>query len=314
MKILIVDDSRTYQAMLASYVKEMGYESVEAMSGEEALEVFTQEWPDLILLDVTMPGMNGYETALEFRTLGDEWAHWVPIIFLSSSVGDKDIVKGIEAGGDDYLAKPISEIVLRAKIKAMMRMADHRRHSIETALALTKANEELEKLSKSDGLTGIANKRYFIEYMKQEWLRCMRSGLPVSLLFIDVDHFKPYNDHYGHVKGDVCLKKIAQRLHGAVQRSSDITFRYGGEEFAIILPETDHQGMRHMGDVVVQTMRDLKLPHAYSSAADFVTISVGGATMIPVKGENPSLIIEQADQGVYQAKESGRNRFVAIDA
>lgn len=115
-----------------------------------------------------MPGMNGYETAREFRNLGDEWAYWVPIIFLSSSIADKDIVMGIEAGGDDYLAKPISEIVLHAKIKAMMRMADHRRKSIEIALALTKANEELEKLNKIDGLTGIANKRYFIEYMKQD--------------------------------------------------------------------------------------------------------------------------------------------------
>jgi len=242
MKILIVDDSRTYQAMLASYVKEMGYESVGAMNGEEALEVFTEEWPDLILLDVTMPGMNGYETAREFRNLGDEWAHWVPIIFLTSRVADENIVMGIEAGGDDYLAKPISEIVLHAKIKAMMRMADHRRKSIEIALALTKANEELEKLNKTDGLTGIANKRYFIEYMKQEWRRCMRSGLPVSLLFIDVDHFKPYNDNYGHVKGDTCLKKIAQALHGAVHRNSDIAFRYGGEEFAIILPEVSYGG------------------------------------------------------------------------
>lgn len=105
----------------------------------------------------------------------------------------------------------------------------------------------------------------------------MRSGLPVSLLFIDVDHFKPYNDNYGHVKGDTCLKKIAQALHASVHRSSDIVFRYGGEEFAIILPEIDYQGMCHMGEIMVQTLRDLKLPHAYSTAADFVTISAGGA-------------------------------------
>ncbi|MDQ7002046.1 MAG: diguanylate cyclase [Ghiorsea sp.] len=311
MKILIVDDSRTYQALLASYIQDMGYKYVSAMSGKEAIEVFTQEWPDLILLDVTMPGMNGYETARQFRELGDEWAHWVPIIFLSSSVQDKDIVMGIEAGGDDYLAKPISEIVLHAKIKAMMRMADHRRNSINITLALTKANEALEKLSKNDGLTGIPNKRYFIEYMKQEWRRCMGSGLPISLLFIDVDHFKPYNDHYGHLQGDTCLKKVAQALHHSMNRNADIAFRYGGEEFAIVLPEVDYEEMCDLGESVVQVLRDLKLPHAYSSAADFVTISVGGATVLPSLENHTSSIIKQADKGVYKAKESGRNCFIA---
>lgn len=314
MKVLIVDDSRTYQAMLTSYVEDMGFEAVAAMNGNEALDVFTQTWPDLILLDVNMPGIDGYETARQLRDLGEEWACWVPIIFLSSSVADKDIVKGIEAGGDDYLAKPISEIVLHAKIKAMMRMADQRRSALDVALALSKANEELERMSKNDGLTGIANKRYFIEYMKQEWRRCMRTGLPVSLLFIDVDHFKPYNDNYGHVKGDVCLKKIAQALHGAVRRNSDVAFRYGGEEFAIILPETDDHGMRHMGHIMVQALRNLKLPHAFSSATDIVTISAGGACMIPAQGKNSNALIELADKGVYQAKGTGRNRFAVVES
>jgi len=311
MKVLIVDDARTYQAMLASYIAEMGFESVAAMNGEEALDIFPQEWPDLILMDVNMPGINGYETARQIRDLGEEWAHWVPIIFLSSSVEDKDIVMGIEAGGDDYLAKPISEIVLHAKIKAMMRMADHRRNTIEVAEALSKANEELEHQSKTDGLTGIANKRHFNDYLKQEWFRAMRSETSISLLFVDVDLFKPYNDNYGHLKGDRCLKKIAQTLHGAVQRSVDLVCRYGGEEFAVILPDTDHAGMCHIGEVMVKAMRAVKLPHAYSSVGDIVTVSVGGATMTPSKGESPDLIIQQSDQGLYQAKGSGRNRFVA---
>lgn len=309
MKVLIVDDSRTYQAMLASYMADMGFQSIAAMNGREALDIFTDEWPDLILLDVNMPGMSGYETARQFRDLGEEWAHWVPIIFLSGSIEDRDIVMGIEAGGDDYLAKPISEVVLHAKIKAMMRMADHRRTSIEVAEALSKANEKLEQLSRNDGLTGIANKRYFIEYMKHEWFSCMRNQSPVSLLFIDVDYFKPYNDHYGHLKGDGCLKKVAQALHDATRRNSDMAFRYGGEEFAIILPETGHEGMCYMGQVMVQTVHDLQLAHAYSSADNVVTISVGGATMVPQKGSKPAIVIEQADKGVYKAKESGRNRF-----
>jgi len=309
MKVLIVDDSRTYQEMLASYLAEMGFESVSAMSGEEALDVFPQTRPELILLDVNMAGMNGYETARQLRKLGEEWAYWVPIIFLSASVGDQDIVNGIEAGGDDYLAKPISDIVLHAKIKAMMRIADHRQRALDDALALKIANKKLQRMTKSDGLTGIANKRYFIEYMKKQWSSCMKSGKPVSLLFIDVDHFKLYNDHYGHVKGDTCLKKVAQALDAAVQRRVDIAFRYGGEEFAVVLPEMDHDEMCRMGHIMVQALRDLRLPHAYSDAADVVTVSVGGACMIPEPRDNPNSLISLADQGVYKAKDAGRNCF-----
>jgi len=312
MKVLIVDDSRTYQKMLASYLLGMGFESVSAMSGEEALDVFQQTRPELILLDVNMTGMNGYQTARQLRKLGEEWAHWVPIIFLSASVGDQDIVNGIEAGGDDYLAKPISDIVLHAKIKAMKRIADHRHRALDVELALKKANKKLQRMTKSDGLTGIANKRYFIEYMKKQWSSCIKSGKPVSLLFIDVDHFKPYNDHYGHVKGDACLKKIAQALDAAVQRKVDIAFRYGGEEFAVVLPEMDHDAMCRMGHVMVQALRDLRLPHAYSDAADIVTVSVGGACMIPEPRDKPNSLISLADQGVYQAKGAGRNCFATV--
>jgi len=310
MKILVVDDSRTYQAMLASYLVAMGYEPVSAMNGKEALELFPQEWPVLILMDVNMPGMDGYEAARKIRDLGEEWAEWVPIIFLSTSIEDKDIVMGIEAGGDDYLSKPISEMVLQAKIKAMLRMADVRRTALEATEELAKANEKLEQLSKSDGLTGIANKRYFGEYLKQEWLRCMRAESPISLLFIDVDYFKLYNDNYGHLEGDICLKKIARVLDESIHRSADMVFRYGGEEIAVILPDTEHHGMCHMGEIMVQSVRALKMPHAYSPAADVVTISAGGVTVVPEQGQREDVLVRQADQGVYQAKKQGRNRFI----
>ncbi|MDX8389518.1 MAG: diguanylate cyclase [Mariprofundaceae bacterium] len=311
MKILIVDDSRTYQAVLTSYIADMGFEHISAMNGDEALEIFPREWPELILLDVNMPGMDGYEVARRIRDLGEEWACWVPIIFLSGNVKDEDIVMGIEAGGDDYLAKPISEIVLHAKIKAMLRMANHRLKAIEVAEALSKANEELESLSKTDGLTGIANKYYFNEYIQQEWSRCMRSCAPFSLLFVDIDHFKLYNDHYGHLEGDICLKKVAQALSLTTHRAADMAFRYGGEEFALILPDTDHNGMCYMGNRLVEAVRNLEVPHAHSPAADIVSVSVGGAMTIPhQQGINANELLHQADQAVYKAKEEGRNRFV----
>ncbi len=276
MKILVVDDSRTYQAILGTYLESMGYKSVAAMNGEEALALFPQEWPALILMDVNMPGMDGYEVARKIRDLGEEWAEWVPIIFLSSSIEDKDIVMGIEAGGDDYLSKPISEMVLKAKIRAMLRMADVRRRALDATQKLAKANEKLERLTRIDGLTGIANKRYFSEYLKQEWLLCRRAQSPISLLFIDVDYFKLYNDNYGHLEGDICLKKIAHALDESIHRASDMVFLYGGEEMAVILPDVEHHGMCHMGEEMVQLIRSLKLPHAFSPLADVVTISVGG--------------------------------------
>ncbi|MDQ6992780.1 MAG: diguanylate cyclase [Mariprofundus sp.] len=310
MKILVVDDSRTYQAMLCSYVANMGFEHVSAMNGDQALEIFHIERPDLILLDVTMPGIDGYEVARRLRAMHEEWALLVPIIFLSGLIRDEDIVEGIEAGGDDYLAKPISDIVLHAKIKAMMRMADQRRVALENSVALEKANEKLAHLNKCDGLTGIYNKRYFLEYLQQQWLHGRRNNSPISLLFIDVDFFKPYNDNYGHLEGDSCLKQVANALKMVTHCSADLLFRYGGEEFAFILPDTDHQGMCEIGEAAVQALRDAKIPHAYSAASDVVTISVGGVCMTPGRKQNPEMLITQSDQCVYLAKEQGRNRFI----
>jgi len=310
MKILIVDDSKTYQAMLAAYIEDMGFHHIVASNGSEALDIFMLEKPDLILMDVNMPGVNGYDSARHIRKLGKGWAEWVPIIFLSSNIEDIDIVKGIEAGGDDYLAKPISEIVLHAKIKAMQRITEHRQKAIELEKSLKKANLELQRQSNTDGLTGIANKRLFNSYLKQEWSRAMRSKSCLSLLFIDVDYFKLYNDHYGHLKGDRCLKRIAATLQKTSHRSVDMACRYGGEEFAIILPDSGYDGMLHMGRAMVQAIRDIKIPHKHSSVADIVTISIGGVTMIPSNGKTCDIIIQHADKCLYQAKKEGRNRLI----
>jgi len=308
-KIMVVEDSRMYQAMLRAYIEAMGFQVVSALNGDEALTVFQQERPELILLDINMPGMNGFETAKKIRAQGEEWAHWVPIIFLSSSQKDEDIVQAVEAGGDDFLIKPCSEMVLQAKIKAMLRMAEQRHKAIKLSQDLMQANEELAFQSKHDGMTGIANKRYFNDYLQQQWQRCKGESLPLSLLFMDVDHFKSYNDNYGHFEGDVCLKAIAQALNYVSSREGDIAFRYGGEEFALILPDMDEATMFQVGEQVVQTIAALKLPHAFSSAADIVTVSVGGATIVPHELAKSQELIKHADLGVYQAKEQGRNRF-----
>ncbi|MDX8382758.1 MAG: response regulator, partial [Ghiorsea sp.] len=196
MKVLIVDDSRMYLAMLDSYVKDMGYATILATCGAEAIALYNQQQPDLILLDVTMPDMDGYEVARQIRA--SKRQAWVPIIFLSGMIEDKDILRGIESGGDDYVTKPASQIVIQAKVHAMQRIAEMSRVLIKTSEKLQLANQQLHDLSRKDALTGIANRRYFDETLKKEWHRAIRSNKPLILMMVDIDHFKLYNDHYGH--------------------------------------------------------------------------------------------------------------------
>jgi len=312
MKVLIVEDSRTYQGILTSYVKEMGYTPITACNGKEALKAFTMQRPEIILLDINMKGMSGYDVARHIRHLGEEWASWVPIIFLSGKMEDEDIVMAIDAGGDDYLVKPVSQIVLHAKVKAMLRIADQRRKALESTKALDEANKKLEHLIRCDGLTGIANKRFFNEYLERIWEQCMQSKQPIGLLMIDIDHFKLFNDHYGHLHGDRCLIQVAQALNQTVSSTDDIAFRYGGEEFAVILPDCTPEHFTSMGERLVNVVRELKIPHACSSISETVSISIGGCIKTPKQGKIYEHLISLADKKLFQAKETGRNRFIGF--
>lgn len=226
MKILIVDDSRTIRAALEAMVKRLGHEAASAGSGNEAFEYFVRERPDLILLDVTMQDMDGYAVARRLRTLcGDDW---IPIIFLSGSDEDQDLDKAIDAGGDDYLVKPVSQVVLGAKIRAMQRIDTMHRNLARLSAELEAANRELARVSREDGLTRLANRRRFDEHLRTELLRAMRNGQPLSLTLCDVDHFKGYNDHYGHTQGDECLRQVGQILRQSCRRPADLAARYGG--------------------------------------------------------------------------------------
>ena len=205
-KILIVDDSATIRAALATAVRSMKYEPVMAETGEEAVELFAAERPSLILLDVKMPGIDGYETARRIRAAQPE--DWTPIIFLSAGDYDQDLERAIECGGDDYLMKPVSAVVLSAKIRALQRLDDMRRRQIELSVGLTAANRQLETLANQDGLTGIANRRSFDFLMERHFAQAMRQHTLLSVVLCDVDHFKAYNDNYGHLAGDACLRQI----------------------------------------------------------------------------------------------------------
>jgi diguanylate cyclase (GGDEF)-like protein len=311
MKVLLIEDTLTLLLLTSEFIAQEGHEVVTARNGEEGIQQFLTAAPDLILLDVQMPKMDGYEVARRIRALSAE--DWIPIIFLSGMVKDDDIVKGIEAGGDDYLTKPVRQTVLGAKLKAMQRIADMRGRLVQASLDLAKANRELELLSHRDGLTGIANRRHFDEVLRREWRRCARERMPLSLLLLDIDCFKQYNDNYGHLKGDQCLQQVAQALQGSLTRAADLGARYGGEEFAAILSGTDAAGILHVAEVARKAVESLAIAHAHSPASTFVTASVGCATLVPSVDQSHDTLISLADAALYRAKCAGRNRVMAAE-
>jgi len=312
MQILIVDDSPTIRAGLRNMLEKMGHAVTDAADGEIALASFKASPPDLVLIDVMMPVMDGYTTARHMRS-GSE-ADWVPIIFLSSGDEDQDLERAIEAGGDDYLVKPSSAVVLGAKIRAMHRLESMRKRLLETTRELAASNRQLEMLSRQDGLTGLANRRYLDAFLATEMRRAGRAGEALSLILLDVDFFKKYNDQYGHPAGDECLKRIAGAMQASCRRPADLAARYGGEEFVLVLPTTNAEGARKVSDILAAAIAHLAIPHAQSTVCPVVTISQGIATLVPSHESLPELLIQHADEALYRAKEQGRNRAVAHDA
>jgi diguanylate cyclase (GGDEF)-like protein len=273
------------------------------------LKSYGQDRPDLVLIDVVMPVMDGYEAARQMRQSRPD--EWVPIIFLSSKEADQDLDRAIEAGGDDYLVKPVSYVVLNAKIRALQRIESTRAKLLETSRELAAANRELENLSRQDGLTGIANRRYFDSYLLAELKRALREHQPISLILADVDDFKAYNDCYGHQAGDDCLRRIASALKVVGRRPADLVARYGGEEFAMVLPVTTMDGAVDVAKALARAIEEMSIPHARSGVSSSVSLSQGIASLIPAQDTTPENLIELADQALYQAKQQGRNRYVA---
>lgn len=304
MKVLLADDSASIRMLLEAQIRAAGHAVVCASNGREAVDAFEREHPDVCLLDVVMPDVDGYEAARKIRALCDERGDWVPIIFLSAMVNAADVVKGIECGGDDYLTKPVNPMVLNAKLDAMSRIARMRQ-------ALAAANEQLRRISEQDALTGIANRRRFDACLELEWRQAAREGKPISLVIADIDFFKGYNDNYGHPAGDACLRSVATGLRSAADLPSALAARIGGEEFALLLPGTDADGAMEAAERARLAVLALRIPHGHSRVSEWVTVSLGVATVAPMPsndGGAARTLIKLADQGLYAAKRSGRNR------
>ena len=306
MKILVIEDSKLSLKLLCDYIREMELSPILAETGKQGLELFDSERPDLVILDIVMPDIDGYEVARRIRQ-SENSSEWTPIIFLSSLDKDEDIEKGIAAGGDDYLLKPVGKVVLAAKIRAMQRIVLMRQSLLLLTQKLDAANQELRRLTSLDGLTGIANRRHFDSILIREWRRAMRQGEELSILMCDIDFFKQYNDTYGHLSGDECLRRVATTLTRTMDRGGDLLARYGGEEFIAVLPNTSLSGATFVAEQMRKAVAQLNIAHPETPYAQ-ITASFGVASGIAMPETNPQDLIGAADQALYQAKHRGRNR------
>lgn len=293
-RILIVEDVKLNAQILVNALKDE-YDVRVASNGIEALAMVREQMPDLILLDIIMPEMDGYEVCAQLQ--GDPNTRDIPILFLTALEGDQNEAYGIELGAMDYIRKPFNLPIVKAKI---------RNH-----LELKRYKDILKRDSRVDGLTRIPNRRRFDEALAAERERARRSHAPLAVLMIDLDLFKAYNDTYGHLQGDDVLKLVAKTLYHSLQRPGDLVARWGGEEFAALLPQTDLQGALMVGERLRTAVLELQIPHESSHIAKVLTISVGVAASQEGDPHSYDLLLQRADEAVYRAKDQGRNRVAA---
>lgn len=294
-RVLLVDDTPANLDVLVAHLSSENIELMVATSGQEGLHLALTTKPDLVLLDVMMPDMDGYTLCALMRE--DPMLTDIPVVFLTAKHSEQDIEHGLGLGAVDYISKPFSMPILKARV---------RNH-----LALKRKGDQLAELACTDALTHIANRRFFDQMLDQEWRRAERSKSELAVVMIDIDHFKEYNDSLGHCAGDQCLKKVATTLKAAVHRPGDILARVGGEEFVVLLPETNLANATLMAEQMRLRINALTMLHPSSPSGDRLTISLGAASLYPSPKRVPTDLIDQADRNLYAAKRSGRNRVVA---
>ena len=312
LRVLVVDDQASVRLALSHELLRSGATTVfQAAHAQEAVQLFIEHRPDLVLLDIRLPDQDGYWVARRLRE--SENGDWTPIVFLSGLDNELDVWRGIEAGGDDYLVKPVKSIVLMAKLRAMQRLLDMRRRLVSLSQELHTANLQLNAMVELDALTGLINRRGLERILHTAIADAQREQQPLTLMLCDLDHFKHYNDTLGHVQGDACLRAIGHLLKEVCLRPRDDACRFGGEEFALVLPNTPRSGAMTFARALLSVLHSRRLPHPGSPIADFVTLSGGITTCIPDASTNAESMLMRADQALYAAKAQGRDRFFSFE-
>ena len=311
MRILLVDDVQLDRMQLAIRLKQLGHIVKAVGSGLEALNTYESFDPELVLLDISMPDMNGFEVSLHIR---ETFPDWIPIIFLSSHEEPEMIAKAIEAGGDDYLIKPVDKLVLNSKLIAMQRIAHMRRELKQATAQLEKVNQLLTQQANEDGLTKLYNRRYIDHKLESMVAWHGRHNMPMALILLDVDFFKPFNDNYGHIEGDRCLQAIANQLKATFCRSGEYVGRYGGEEFVVLLGCTDAQTAEREAERIQEAMYFLDYPHEYPGFDEVYLHHVGVEPPNPTGKEQQSDLYATVDRALYTSKSLGRNTHTVVNA
>ncbi len=290
-RLLVVDDQPiNIQALYQTFAAD--HQVLMATNGEQALELCASKQPDLVLLDVVMPGMDGFEVCRRLKE--DEATRDIPVIFVTAQNDEVAETRGLDAGAVDFISKPINPTIVRARVR--------------THLTLKAQADLLREWVYTDGLTGAHNRRYFDERLAIEWSRAVRSGSALSVVLLDVDFFKRYNDFYGHQAGDECLRRVATALKACVRRPSDLVARYGGEEFVCLLPDTDLAGAMTVAEELGQLLFVQQIAHADSSVAKVVTVSLGVCCKRAGAGGTAQALMREADAQLYVAKARGRHQ------
>jgi len=289
--LLLIDDSPLDLQLLGSLLEDRA-QILFATTGREGLKLAAERMPDLILLDVELPDISGYEVCRELKQNLETQS--TPIMFVTGHQSPQHEVAALEAGAVDFIAKPFNPPVISARIK--------------THLTLNHQNKLLHRLASVDGLTGVFNRRYFDEQGEVERKRHLRQGLSLGLVMVDVDHFKQFNDRFGHTAGDECLKTLARTFRQSARRPGEFVARYGGEEFMFVLPYTKSEDVFRFSQHLCAEVLALKIPHPRITGEQFVTVSVGATAVVPTQNMQLRTLVEQADLALYQAKAAGRNR------
>ncbi|WP_295403904.1 diguanylate cyclase [uncultured Thiocystis sp.] len=292
MRILIVDDLPDNLRVLSKMMIDDGHRISAVTSGAQALRLAETIMPDLILLDVMMPELDGYQTCAALKA--NPLLKPIPVIFITALTSVEDETRGLATGAVDYIVKPFNEAIVKQRVR--------------THLELKHQRDLLERLAQVDGLTGIPNRRALDQRLEQEWRRAARAGARLGLAMIDIDHFKPFNDAHGHLQGDDCLRRVAGVLDETLKRAGDFVARYGGEEFVCLVSVETSEGLGQIAEQLRMAVEALRIPHAASAALPWVTVSIGAVLCELAPQTAASAFLEQADVQLYLAKQAGRNQ------